>query len=296
MQTPLKKKIELAKESFNKHSYLFCCPVCGANMNLNEGGSLCCCNQHSFDLARQGYVNLLVGKMRTSKYDQTLFSARHELHRTGFFNKLIFTLASAISAHVNLCTGEQLAILDAGCGEGSHLAQLVEQIKVSGQPVIGVGLDIAKDGVRLAAATHSDLLWCVADLARSPLQASQFDVVLNVLSPANYAEFQRLLCPRGIVIKVVPGADYLQELRKALYANSDKESYQNEDSREQFSQHFELLAEQQINYQQKLTAASLEQLLQMTPLAWSAKPAAIEAVRQNGLNQITVDLAIMIGR
>jgi 23S rRNA (guanine745-N1)-methyltransferase len=296
MPTPQKKKIDLAKVLFSEHSYLFSCPVCGTDMSLGESASLCCSNKHSFDLARQGYVNLLPGKAKASKYDQILFKSRLALHQSGFFSELLSALASAISTYVSFNPGEQLVILDAGCGEGSHLAHLVTQISSQGQQTLGIGLDIAKDGIRLAAATHSGLLWCVADLARSPLQAAQFDVILNILSPANYAEFRRLLKPGGMVIKVIPGPNYLQELRTILYADSSKESYQNEDSLQHFAQQFELLDSQHIDYQQELIAATLGHLLQMTPLAWSAQPAALEAVRQTGLKHITIDLATMVGR
>ena len=120
--------------------------------------------------------------------------------------------------------------MDAGCGEGSHLANLVAALRPQAPETIGVGLDIAKEGVRIAAREYPGLIWCVGDLTRSPLQSAQFAFILNVLSPANYAEFARLLHDDGILIKVFPAANYLQELRQALYQGTDKEEYDNDQS------------------------------------------------------------------
>lgn len=290
------RKIDMAKELFSKYGYLFACPVCNAPMAIAEPATLQCDNRHSFDLARQGYVNLLTSSVKASKYDRELFAARLELNQQGFFSHLLATLQTHLTHYAPAGADKPLTILDAGCGEGSHLARVVAASRSSGQPVIGLGLDIAKDGIRLAARTYSGLLWCVADLARAPLQAKQWDVILDILSPANYAEFRRLLSPEGIVIKVFPGTQYLQELRTALYAGSKKATYQNTDSRRQFAQQFTLLAEEQVCYQWELTPSSLELLLQMTPLAWSAAERALTAVRQAGLPKITVDATIMVGK
>ncbi|HBK86735.1 MAG TPA: hypothetical protein DDZ53_11970 [Firmicutes bacterium] len=295
MKTGL-KKIDLAKQLFAQHGYLFACPVCGERIRLDEPATLRCGNCHAFDLARQGYVNLLTGKVKASKYDQALFAARLALNQSGFFVKLLAALESSISTYAPQRRQEQLVILDAGCGEGSHLAYLVQRIQAAGRPALGIGLDIAKDGIRLAASTYADLIWCVADLARSPLRAAQCDVILNILSPANYSEFKRLMQPDGIVIKVFPGPDYLQELRTALYAGSSKATYQKEDSVQQFGQQFSPLCTQHVYYRQQLAQTDLEYLLQMTPLAWNADEATLEAIRQTGLEQITVDTTIMIGK
>lgn len=294
MQTRL-KKIDLAKELLSQHRYLFACPVCGESMYMTETASLGCSNRHTFDLARQGYVNLLTSNVQANRYDLELFTARLALNQAGFFARLLAALQTCIDEHAPYRSHEQLVLLDAGCGEGSHLAQLVSKLQAAGQSALGIGLDIAKDGIRLAASTYTGLVWCVADLARSPFQARLCDIILNILSPANYAEFKRLLRPDGIVIKVFPGPNYLQELRTALYAGSSKETYQNEDSVQQFSQQFTPLVTKRVCYQQELTATTLDYLLQMTPLAWSADRAALDAVRRAGLDRITVDATVMIG-
>ena len=92
----------------------------------------------------------------------------------------------------------------------------------------GVGIDLSKEGIRVAAKEHRDIIWCVADLTKLPLQNQQFDLVLNILSPANYGEFKRVLKEHGILVKLLPTADYLIELRELLFKGTDKELYEND--------------------------------------------------------------------
>ncbi len=290
-----RKKIDVVKDLFAKHSHLFACPICNANMYMTEPAIFQCYNRHNFDLARQGYVNLLTGRVKAGKYDRQLFAARLALNQSGFFSPLLAALYASVVAHSSQQGAHPLRLLDAGCGEGSHLAHLAAALDSNSLEVVAVGLDLAKDGIRLAAASYPGVLWCVADLARCPLRANQWDVILNIFSPANYAEFRRLLKPHGIVVKVIPGPHYLQELRSALFGDTAKATYKNDGSRQQFAQQFTLLGEERVNYQWEMLPSSLELLLQMTPLAWSAGEAALEAVRQRGLPQITVDARILVG-
>ena len=41
-----------------KSAGLLCCPVCGGAMRVNSN-ILSCENRHAFDIAKEGYVNLL---------------------------------------------------------------------------------------------------------------------------------------------------------------------------------------------------------------------------------------------
>src|SRR5699024_11693493 len=90
-----------------------------------------------------------------------------------------------------------------------------------------VASDISKEGINLTAATYEDIFFLVTDLAHSPFSAEFFETILTILSPSNYPEFKRILKPGGLLIKVVPGADYLKELRALgerennVYSNQD---------------------------------------------------------------------------
>ncbi len=179
---------------------------------------------------------------------------------------------------------ERIHILDIGCGEGSHLKKLINNMDAK---ATGIGIDIAKDGILTAAKYHSEVIWAVADLAKSPLQTNKFDVILNILSPANYQEFNRLLSEDGMVIKVIPNTDYLKEIREQV---TDKNSaYSNTDTIEHFSKHFSKLKTYRLLYQWEVPAHLQESLWEMTPLTWDRK-------RENEYKMITIDLTILVGQ
>src|SRR5699024_3874054 len=96
--------------------------------------------------------------------------------------------------------------------------------------------DISKEGINLAAATYEEIFFLVADLAHSPFSADSFDTILNILSPSNYQEFKRILKPGGLLIKVVPGADYLKASRP--HGQRENNVYSNPDVGYKFSEHF----------------------------------------------------------
>jgi 23S rRNA (guanine745-N1)-methyltransferase len=276
-----------------RHSHVFRCPVCGEALRA-EAGSLICQNHHCFDLSRHGYVNLLVRQLKESKYDKKMFRARQTLHRSGFFAAITEALAMFAEDEIRRTKANQFLILDAGCGEGSFLAGLVSRLQAAGEcGITGVGIDIVKDGIRLAAKANPTLFWGVADLARAPLSDSCCDVILNILSPANYAEFTRLLRLEGMLIKVFPGNDYLGELRALLYGSAKEAGA---DTVGLFEKHFRIEADRRIRYRRKLEASEAEALLQMTPLIWGAPEQNLRAVRPADLAAITVDVRVVVGR
>lgn len=292
------KKIDSARQLIQKHSDIFRCPLCGARMQLqNASYSLLCTRRHCFDLSKHGYINLLPGRVKPAKYNKTLFHARSEIGRRDFFHGLNEQVRALVRAQIRDTQAERISILDAGCGEGSHLAALVSDLRATtGSAVLGAGMDIAKDGISLASRQYPGLIWCVADLARSPFRDKLFDVILNIFSPSNYAEFARMLADRGLLIKVVPESDHLKELRLAFYARTPKQAYSNQPVLMLMEKHFELLATKQIKYTKQLDQAGLEHLVRMTPLSWGTTEENKKKVLQAGIASVTVDVTVIAGR
>lgn len=292
------KKMDLAKELILKNRGLFRCPVCGQELDLSRSNSLYCPNGHNFDLAKQGYINLLL-KQEKGGYDKRLFAARQVISESGFFDPMRQTISKLIWEVGKTEEWSEARLLDAGCGEGSHLAWLWRDLKKKKKgptALLGVGIDLSKEGIRVAAKEHQELLWCVADLTKLPLGTSQFDVVLNILSPANYGEFKRVLKDRGILVKVLPAADYLIELREILFKGTDKELYQNDSVKKHFANSFQLVNELPINYKVVLKEENLEHLIKMTPLTWNADQEKIAAIISSGLKSITVAFDLLVGK
>ncbi|MDE7537859.1 methyltransferase domain-containing protein, partial [Streptococcus agalactiae] len=103
------------------------------------------------------------------------------------------------------------SVLDIGCGEGFYSRQLVNKHEKT-----FLAFDISKDSIQLAAKSDQSRLvkWFVSDLANLPIQDSSIDIILDIFSPANYKEFRRVLSDDGILVKVVPVAEHVQELRE----------------------------------------------------------------------------------
>lgn len=275
--TKTMKKKELAQLLFGKHIELFRCPLCHEGFLPDTSTGIRCQEGHHFDLARNGYLNLVTNK-QNSDYDRELFQARREIFEAGVYDPLVTKLSTLIS---DLDFGD-LTILDAGCGEGSLLFRLE---KVLTQATC-VGIDISKEGIRLAGAHSALIMWCVADLARLPLQDNSVDVIVNMLSPANYEEFRRILQPQGHLIKVVPGPYYLQELRERL---DDVGDYSNEAVMANLEENLEITSRKRLHYQVSLPIELWSQVVKMTPLTEH------RVISGNPAQQLTIDLEIVCG-
>jgi len=292
--TDISRKLARAR-LMSEHDEIFQCPICASAMRVDNMRSLVCNRSHCFDISRQGYVNLMPHPVR-SRYDKRLFEARQAVNQIGLFEPLIEQMCEVMSG-VLAPSNPVIKVLDAGCGEGSHLTNIQQRLADQAPcDLLGVGIDIAKEGIHIASRSASNTIWCVADLARSPFAAKQFQMILSILSPSNYAEFQRLLADGGMVAKVIPEAGYLQELRETFYHHTDKAAYSNSQTLELFKRNFELLDIQRIQYSLKVEHTSIEQLIQMTPLSWNASEELVEQIRRKEALDVTCDFTLMLGK
>jgi 23S rRNA (guanine745-N1)-methyltransferase len=278
-----------------EYQHLFRCPLCFSQMKLVNLKSLICGNNHCYDLARQGYVNMLSHALKT-KYDRQMFASRRTVYRSGLFDPLLAKILKIITRRLSP-PGEPVKILDAGCGEGSHLAMLLEKITGSPDPdPVGVGLDISKEAIIMASKEYKNIIWCVGDLAGAPFASDCFDFILNILAPANYTEFRRMISPRGRVIKVIPGGGYLKELRDIFYGQTGKQFFSNKDTLELFKGKFELMDFERVSYMATLDRTWFDPLIRMTPLAWGTTQERLLTARPEDLPEVTIDLTILTGK
>lgn len=289
------KRIKSAKYVSNFET-IFACPICKSFMKVMDFKSLICSNHHTFDFAKQGYLNLTTHTVNT-KYSKGLFEARRKLITEGaFYNPLSYEIANIINEHLGK-TKEIISILDTGCGEGSHLSNICDIVRSDYfKSADGVGIDISKEGIMVASKYYSNKIWAVADLANTPFKNKQFDVILNILSPSNYAEFDRLLKSDGIVIKIVPQSGYLKELREHLFNKPEKQNYSNSETVGRFKESFQFVESSRLSYTMNLNKSSIEWLVQMTPLTWSTTEERIKTFLNKDSAQITVDLDILTGK
>lgn len=280
------KKIEKAAGFMKEHSELFQCPICKDSFDQVDGNSLSCINGHLFDISKKGTLYFLL-KGTKNEYDKDMLSSRFNIATAGLFHPLLDEL------YISIAEKQTGHTLDVGCGEGSQLDYLTT-LGLEGQKI---GFDISKDAIQLAATHFSSAFWCVADLAQSPFASAQYDTILNIFSPSNYKEFDRLLKEGGQVIKVVPEKDYLIELRKLFYRDQEeKQTYSNDVVIAKFKEHFPKLEIKRVKYSFELTPALFNDLMKMTPLSWGASIDSKEYALTHPLKRVTIDVCVLIGQ
>ncbi len=259
------------------------CPRCGSAFAL-VGTSLKCAANHCYDLCAKGYVNLAPQHDQTKeKYDAALFQSRARILAGGFYQPVL----DAVSRMIARKHGDAaFTLVDAGCGEGFYTRQLAQRFPAATM----IGLDLSRDGIRAAARQVGKALWLVADLKQLPLADHQTDVVLDVFTPANYEEFHRVLKPDGELIKVIPDADYLAEIRTAFQLYLRQEGYSNQQVLDHLAKHADILEQAEIRQTFSLTQEDSRCFLSMTPMGFSVPE---EVLVNTTLSEITLHLQVL---
>jgi 23S rRNA (guanine745-N1)-methyltransferase len=245
------------------------CPVCGDDLTRADA-ALRCPSGHSFDIARQGYVNLVPGRGDTAE----MVEARDLFLRAGHFRPL----TAALAAEATQVEGAA-AVLDLGTGTGHQLAAVLDALP----DAHGIALDASPAALRRAARCHERAAAVGADAWKPlPLKDRVAALVLSVFAPRNAAEMARVLAPgdaagapgnagagAGRLLAVTPTTRHLHELVGPLGLLSvpdDKEDRLDE----QLSSDFTLAARRTIEHAMFLTRDECAQIVRMGPSAWHA--------------------------
>jgi 23S rRNA (guanine745-N1)-methyltransferase len=250
------------------------CPVC-RNPLLNSADGYQCSNNHTFDAAREGYVNVLLSHKKNSKEPgdgKEMIRSRRRFLDLGLYDRISDGINEAVAGNLPE-PGKEHAfnILDAGCGEGFYLRRLKEFLAKgpgSRVPAAYYGVDISKFAVRQAARRDRTMDWFVASIIDLPFAQSSLDMVLNVFSPADFPEFSRVLRETGGLLIVSPGPRHLNGLREIIYPHAREHAPST--ICEEAKQLFSLSTETRINYPLELTnSPAIMDLLAMTPYFWN---------------------------
>lgn len=187
------------------------CPTCGAVLTLGSR-QWSCPRGHSFDVARQGYVNLLPVTQKHSRHPgdtREQVTARRTFLEAGFYAPL----AQAVCQAAQRYGSRAGAILDAGCGEGYYSAQVARALPQASL----YGLDISKDAVRLAAGKYKSGTWLCGTAAHLPFSTGSLDLILSMFALTVPEEFHRVLTPDGVYLQVLAAEDHLLGLKGIIY-------------------------------------------------------------------------------
>lgn len=288
------KRVKQA-ERMEKNKDRLQCPICASSVQIENRRRMTCVQNHSFDIAKQGYVFLLTKPTQTH-YTKKLFEQRRKINlHTPFYKSFQRTLAALIDSYLPKTTNP-LQVIDMGTGEGSHLQMITSYLSDHlNRPVLGIGLDIAKEGIVQAAKHDAKHIWLVADIAHSPVSSGSMDIVLNILSPSNYKEFDRIRSKNGVIIKAIPGNSYMREMRQFFHSTSNA-SQANELVRNHFSDHFQIKEIINVRETCSLTSTERRALAIMSPLTWDATSEKVNAFVADGPGEITIDLDVIIGK
>lgn len=266
------------------------CPLDGAA--LTDAGSRWRCEHgHSYDVARQGYVNLLPVHKKRSRDpgdSKDMVAARHRFLAAGYYAPVAQAISTALLA--DLGARQCVAILDAGCGEGYYLRELAA---VPHRPpcMLLSGLDISKWAVQCAAKQNHEMRWIVGSNANLPVLSMSLDRVLCMFGFPVYSEFARVLQDDGLLIQLDPGPEHLRELREIIYpslkpARTDKGGVPEE---------FERVSSDTIRYVADICGAGLVQdLLTMTPHLYRASAEGRARAAALTSLSVTIDVRLVV--
>ena len=231
------------------------CPLCHAPLTRQQN-SYYCPQRHQFDVAKEGYVNLLPVQHKRSRDpgdSPEMMQARRAFLDAGHYRPL----RDAVCGILQEAGARQ--ILDIGCGEGYYTAGLWEAL---GRPPLA-GIDLSKPSVRLAARRVPEGEFAVASAYHLPLADASVGLVLNCFSPLALDEFRRVLRPGGAFLYVVPAADHLWELKQVLY----DQPYRNREEDVPY-EGFSYERVEPVEAVVDVAGEALRDLFQMTPYYW----------------------------
>ena len=274
------------------------CPHDGASLT-SHANSYVCPHGHSFDRAREGYVNLLPVGDKASRDpgdSKQMVAARRRFLETGGFEPIATAVAhTALALIIAHASTRPFTILDAGCGEGYYLQHLEKQLEtVPGEATVHLtGIDISKWAVRAAAKRAVPATWVVASNRRPPVPPASIDLVLCIFGFPIWPGFASVQPAGGHVLMIDPGPDHLLEMREIIYPEVIRRERGAAITADGYTQ----VSEHSIHATAHLaTPGVIADLLSMTPHAHRANMAGQAALATRATLDVTIDVALRLFR
>lgn len=265
----------------------YICPKCGEKLEKN-GGSLVCPSSHTYDIARSGYVNLLLPQQMNAKLpgdNKLMVDARKNFLGKGYYGILADKFCETVKKYASKgCT-----VLDAGCGEGYYTVSAAKALPdafISGTDISKTAADAAAK--RAKSENAENVFFSVSSVFHMPVKSGSCDVVTSLFAPYCGEEFLRVLKPDGVLIMVIPSERHLWELKEAVY----DEPYLNE-VKDYALEGFELKENIEVTGEIRLKSKEdIQNLFSMTPYYYKTGEEGHK--RLEALEELTTEIGFEI--
>ena len=190
----------------------FSCPLCHQPLS-REKNSYICPQRHQFDMAKEGYVNLLPVQHKRSRDpgdSAEMMQARRAFLDAGHYQPLRDAIVAQLRERLD---EKATAVLDIGCGEGYYTHAFADALP----EITTFGLDVSKVAIKAAAKRYPQVTFCVASSHRLPFSDTSMDAIIRIYAPCKAEELARVVKPGGWVITATPGPRHLMELKGLIY-------------------------------------------------------------------------------
>lgn len=261
------------------------CPICKEKL-VNDGKKVVCKNKHSFDYAKEGYLNLHIAK--NSKHpgdDKTMVKARRNFLNKGFYEEI----SKVVNERMGSLIQEKSRILDVGAGEGYYTNRIYNSLK--DKKVEMFALDISKEAIISGAKEYKNINWFVASGSEEPFEDKSFRIITVLFSKLFHKEFFRVLEDDGYLIVVSPNKNHLVDIKNIVYPII---KYENMNPFDELKESFDLVKRENIYYKKDVYGEDIKNLFHMTPYRWKSPKDGVEKLEALEKLEVTVDVNIDI--
>jgi 23S rRNA (guanine745-N1)-methyltransferase len=264
---------------------MWICPACQSPLSLTERTYQCAAG-HTYDVAKEGYVNLLLAHHKNSKEpgdNKQMVNARRSFLEQGYYQPLAARMAEILGEYFGINNQVDKVtsvphLFDAGCGEGYYLHRILATLNEQSpnSNIIGAGLDISKIAVQKAAKKSPASAFCVASSFAIPVTDASQQGVIQVFAPSSEQEVLRILADNGLWLQVNPAPEHLAELKACVYAAPAEHK-----APPAVPDGFELAHEETLTFSFDLATPEMRMnLLMMTPYYWSTSVENTQRIKE----------------
>lgn len=273
---------------------LLICPLCREELE-RDGRSYKCINNHNFDMAKQGYLNLLLSNKKKSKNpgdDRDMVESRKRFLEGGSYSKISEKVNEVIADISG--SEKELKILDIGCGEGYYTNRLKKSLEEKEKTVEMLGIDISKEAVLSASRSYKGIFWAVASGGELPIKDSGLDILLCMFARIVPEEYSRVVKDGGYLVIASTGKEHLLEMKQVLYKDVKTDFYRPEKHLTDF---FHLEDTVNIKYEQVIKGQeNIRSLFDMTPYKWRSPKDGVGRLYLLDELEVTIDVNLDIFR